>query len=123
MIYESEIETQWAKAKLTKIEGGFLKGPIALNQIATASQLPGQALGVFLAIHHRSALTRSLTLTLPKGLLQQFGISRDAKARSLHLLEAATLIKVKRNKGRPAQITLLIGSPVKGYELAERSMR
>jgi hypothetical protein len=84
----------------------FLKGPIPLQQIALAARLPGQALAVYLAVHHRVALTRSNSITLPKGLLDQLGISRDSKARSLHLLEAAALIAVERCRGRTARITL-----------------
>jgi DNA polymerase family A len=61
---------------------------------------------VYLAIHHRAALTRSDSVTLPKGLLEQFGVSRDSKARALHALEAASLIFVERGRGRTARITL-----------------
>jgi hypothetical protein len=66
----------------------------------------GQALAVYLAIHHRAALIRSDVVTLPKGLLEQFGLSRDSKARSLHALENAFLVAVERSKGRAARITL-----------------
>jgi hypothetical protein len=69
--------------------------------------LPGQALAVYLAIHHRAALTRIDTVTLPKKLLEQFGVSRDAKARALHALEEASLVAVDRKSGRSARIRLL----------------
>jgi len=69
--------------------------------------LPGQALTVFVAIHHRVALTGCKMVTLPKKLLLELGISRDTKARALHDLEQASLIAVERPAGRTARITLL----------------
>ena len=85
----------------------FLKGPIPLTALCAASRLPGQALAVFMAIHHRTALTGNSRVTLPKKLLEELGVSRDAKARALHALEAASLIAVERASGRAARIKLL----------------
>lgn len=85
----------------------FLKGPIPWSAVTETAKMPGQALAVLLAIHHRVALTREDTVTLPKLLLEELGISRDSKARCLHLLEEALLITVSREKGRAARITLL----------------
>lgn len=103
---EREVEIAVLRPYRERTPGRFLKGPIPLDPIARAARLPGQALAVYLAIHHRVALTRSETVTLPKGLLEQFGISRDSKARSLHALETMFLITVERTKGRTARITL-----------------
>lgn len=85
----------------------FLKGPIPWTAVCTAASLPGQTLAVFLAIHHRTAVTGKLTVTLPKNLLAELGISRDAKSRALHTLEHASLIAVERAPGHAAQIKLL----------------
>jgi DNA-binding transcriptional ArsR family regulator len=101
-----EVPTTALDSHRRRMQGRFLKGPIPLSDIAEASKLPGQTLGVYLAIHHRAALTGSMTVTLPKGLLDQLGISRDSKSRSLRLLEEAALIAVERRKGRTARITL-----------------
>jgi hypothetical protein len=106
MINECEIETSWSRRKRARIAGRFLRGPVPLSDIAAASRLPGQALGVYLAIHHRAAMTGSDLVTLPKGLLEQFGVSRDSKARALQALEGADLVAVERPKGRAARITL-----------------
>jgi hypothetical protein len=106
-LVEIELDTDWSKCRKVKIQGQFLKGPISLDDIATASRLPGQALGVFLAVHHRAALTRCKSVTLPKGLLERLGIGRDAKGRALHALEAASLIVVERDTGKTARITLV----------------
>jgi hypothetical protein len=40
-----------------------------LRDIAATSKLPGQALAVFLAVHHRQTLTRNLVVTLSKRML------------------------------------------------------
>jgi hypothetical protein len=85
----------------------FLKGPVPWTGLCAAARLPGQALAVFIAIHHRAALTGSATITLPKNLLVELGISRDAKARALHALQEASLVAVGRVNGRSARIRLL----------------
>jgi DNA-binding MarR family transcriptional regulator len=90
----------------TRHAGRFLKGPIPLNDITVASRLPGRALAVFLAIHHRVALTRNPEVTLPKRLLAELGVTRDGKARALHALEAAGLARVERQHGRSPKIRL-----------------
>lgn len=85
----------------------FLKGPIPWSAVCAAASLPGQTLAVFLAVHHRTAVTGKLTVTLPKNLLTELGISRDAKSRALHALEQASLIAVERVPGQSAQIKLV----------------
>jgi len=102
-----EVTTGALRGYEPRVQGRFLKGPIPLQPIARAARLPGQALAVYLAIHHRAALTRNATVTLPKGLLEQFGVSRDAKARALYALEQASLIAVERNSGKIARVRLL----------------
>jgi hypothetical protein len=84
----------------------FLKGPIGWTPLATAARLPGRALAVFLAVHHRTALTGNATVTLPSGLLSGLGVGRDAKSRALHALEKAGLVSVERGNGRAARVTL-----------------
>jgi hypothetical protein len=101
-----DIPVKALRSSRSLMQGRFLKGPIPLQQIAVAARLPGQALAVYLAIHHRTALTGSTTVTLPKALLRQFGVSRDSKARSLHALQNASLVAVERGKGRTARVTL-----------------
>jgi hypothetical protein len=101
-----EVETEALRARRQRQVGRFLKGPISLSHIALAARLPGAALPVYLAIHHRIALTRAPTVSLPKSLLRELGVAKDAKARALHQLESAGLIHVERRHGRPAVVTL-----------------
>jgi hypothetical protein len=76
------------------------------DPLARASNLPGKALSVFLLVHHRVAVTRSEWITLPKGLLDRFDVSRDAKARALQVLEEVSLVSVERASGRTARVKL-----------------
>jgi hypothetical protein len=84
----------------------FLKGPIPWAPLSAAARLPGKAMAVFLAIHHRTALTGNATVTLPSALLSGLGVDRDAKSRALHALENAGLVTVERVAGRAARVTL-----------------
>jgi hypothetical protein len=104
---EIEVETPALRRATARRRGRFLKGPIPMWRIAEASRMPGRALALLLAIHHQSDLTGRSTVTLPRGLLGDLGIGKDAKARALLDLERAGLVTVQRSKGRSARITLL----------------
>lgn len=104
-IAETEIETGFG-LKPRRIQERFLKGPILIRNIASASKLPGKSLGLYLALHHQTALTGKQCVTLPKALLSQLGISRDAKARALKQLHEAGLVRVENRRGRAARVEL-----------------
>ena len=105
-----EVETNASRAHVRRVQGHFLRGPIPLDPLARASNLPGKALSVFLLVHHRGAVTRSEWITLPKGLLDRFDVSRDAKARALQALEEASLVSVERASGRTARVKLQVAA-------------
>lgn len=87
---------------------GFLKGPVPLDWLAAAAQLPGKALTVAVLIRYRSGLQRATAeLTLPGKLLTQFGIGRNALYRGLEQLERAKLIEIERRRGRMARIAIV----------------
>lgn len=90
----------------TKLTIRFLKGPIPLETLATASCLPGKALAVYIALRHRCDLEGKTTVSLPAALLRSFGVDKDAKTRALRVLENADLVQVERSLGRAARITL-----------------
>lgn len=102
-----EVETEALGALRRRHSGRFLKGPIPLDDIGAAARLPGAALSVFLAVHHRLALTREQRVRLPRALMDKLGVTKDAKARALHQLEGAGLVRVERGAGRPALIKLV----------------
>jgi hypothetical protein len=102
-----EVEVGRIPAARHFMHGRFLKGPIMMRDIAVAARLPGQALVVMLAVRHRRDLTGQAEVTLPKALMIELGVSRDAKARALLQLENAGLITVARQKGRAARVRLI----------------
>ncbi len=101
-----EVETGALREAKRRYTGRFLKGPVPMRDIAAASRLPGKALAVFLAVRHRADLTRSAAVKLPTSLMRELGVSKDAKARALHQLEAAGLVTVERKRGRSPVITI-----------------
>lgn len=101
-----EVETAALRRARQRRTGRFLKGPVPISDIAAAARLVGKALPVFLAIRHRTDLTRKNDVTLPAGLMRELGVSKDAKARALRQLEAIGLIIVERERGRSPIITL-----------------
>jgi DNA-binding MarR family transcriptional regulator len=105
-ISEVEVRTAVSHRHKERMAGRFLKGPISMRDISEASCLGGRALAVFLAIHHQTALTGTPTVTLPKGLLADMGMDKDAKARALQALEAAGLIQVLQQRGKSARVSV-----------------
>ena len=105
-IREREVETSTLCRARQRSAERFIKGPISVRLIAAAGKLPGRALLVLLAIHHRVAITGKPKVSLPANVLTEFGFDKHAKARGLHELERAGLIGVQRGKGRAALISL-----------------
>ena len=85
----------------------FLMGPILLRELAPIAQMPGKALAVWLLIRHRSDLRRGDWITLPRTLLEKWGIRKDAKGEALRRLEDAGFIRVERPKGYMLKIKLI----------------
>lgn len=115
-----EVETDALRRARRRRVGRFLKGPIPMCDLAAAARLPGKALAVYLAVHHRAALTRSPRLRLPAGLLVELGVDKHAKARALRHLETAGLIRVERQSGRSPLICLTTPTGKEPSDEAER---
>ncbi len=61
---------------------------------------------LLLLVHHQIAVGAGPAVTLPLQLLAELGIDRRAKSRGLHALENAGLVRVARERGRPARVAL-----------------
>jgi hypothetical protein len=85
----------------------FLKGPIPLDWLARAGQLPGKSLHVALVIWYLAGLNKSATVKLSQAVLNGFEVDLHSKARALAWLEDAELISVQRAPGCSPMITLL----------------
>lgn len=88
------------KPKRTAKRGRFIRGPIPLDWIATACNLPGKAGTVGLALWFWSGLAKSDTVRISHADLRKLGVSRHAANRALHALERAQLVTVMRKPGR-----------------------
>ena len=79
--------------------------------LATAARLPGKALAIFLLVHHQTTLTGKSLVTLTAGLLAEFGIDKDAKARGLRELEQAGLVSLQHRRGCAVRVELMESVP------------
>ncbi len=94
----------------TRYFGRFLRGPIPWEWLARASELPGSALIVGLALWRLAGMVKSHTVTLTGGALEPLELSRQTRARALEALETAGLVAVSREQGRAAIVTIIPGS-------------
>ena len=84
----------------------FLKGPIPLNWLTVATQLPGKTLAVAIVIWFKAGLTNKATVRVTRKLLGTFGVSRHAGYHALNRLDDAGLISVERGVGKSPVVTL-----------------
>ena len=85
----------------------FLHRQVSLIWIHRAALEGVQAGFIAILIQWRSVLTKRQTVSLSTDFLNQFGISRGVKSRSLKLLEKAGLIQLSKASGKSLRITLL----------------
>lgn len=85
----------------------FLKGPISMDWLSRAAQLPGKALHVAVAIQYLAGMNKGKPFKLTAKALAMVGVSDDATGDGLKRLEAAGLIHVARMQGQRADIRVL----------------
>jgi hypothetical protein len=91
----------------------FLKGPVPLDWLGAAAQLPGKATAVGVYLWFLTGVKNAAVVTL--SLRQSpFGLEKQAVRRAINQLEKAHLIKVKRGPGRPLTITICKAKRKKG---------
>jgi len=97
------------KLKLPKHKEGqrFLKGPVPWDWIIIASNLPGKALHVGIALWHLAGMKNTGEVKLSGKLQRKMGIQRTTGYNALDALEKAELVSVKRHKGRHPIVTIL----------------
>ena len=102
----SKSPTAYNKVQPQRIEGRFLKGPIALSWLLPAIRLPGKAANLALAIRYASGLHKKDTVHLSPSMLREFGISRFSAYRALNQMISAGLVVATRRRGRAAEVTI-----------------
>ena len=95
-----------SESQYPMIDGKFLRGPIPWAWLASAGQLPGQALHVAIVLWLLRGLNRSMTVKIEKAHLREMGVSHTSYYRGLTALEQAMLVSVVRAKGRNAEVTI-----------------
>lgn len=94
--------------KTRRVNGEFVKGPLPLNWLSSACNLPGKSpLTVGLAILFEVGRRKSNQIVLTTAICERFGVNRKAKYRGLSALEAAGLIVVTRRPRKNPIITVL----------------
>ncbi len=81
--------------------------PIPLELLRRAAVLLGRALDLYILIRHLSDMRQGQAVTLPAGLLSDWGIDKFSKARALVSLEKAGLITVDRRIGIPVVVSVV----------------
>jgi len=97
-----------SKTERLKQKGAFIKGPIDLDWISRAANLPGKALNIALTLMYLSGLNKSKeNLKLTRTTYKLFNVGRSAVYSALNNMEKEGLIKVKKSQGRKNVITIL----------------
>src|SRR3954451_18076229 len=100
------------RARATRREAQFIKGPLPLGWIATAAKAGHpQALPVLLALKYKADTLRQPWVKPPAAVLRLLGVDKDARSRAIAALERAGLLQVQRRRGRPPLVRLVPWAP------------
>lgn len=84
-----------------------MTGPIPLDWLLVAANLPGRTLHTGIALWHAAGLIGSFSIRLNNKACLPFGLERNTKNRALAELELAGLAKVERKRGEAPVVTIL----------------
>ena len=85
----------------------FLRGPIPLEWLSVAANLPGKTLNVAVALWWRHGMAKGKPFKLTQTALKTMNVERDAERLGLARLEQAGLIQVERKPGQRPTISIL----------------
>ena len=85
----------------------FLAGPIPLDWLHKAAELPGKSLNVAFAIWWLNGMAKGKPLKLTRLSLKSFCVKREAASAALNRLEMAGLIQLQRSLGKRPTISIL----------------
>lgn len=94
------------KAKRKRDGGKFLSGPVPLQWLKQAAQLPGKSLAVGMAIWFIRGISHADVIKFTPSTWEQFGLQRRSVYNGLKQLESAGLVTVARHSGRCPVVTL-----------------
>ena len=84
----------------------FLKGPVPWDWVVKAANISGAALTIGLAIWFIAGISNTRTIKLSNGILDELGVSRRTKYRSLKAMENAGLITISQLSGNSPEIKI-----------------
>jgi len=85
----------------------FLSGPIPLDWLHKAAELPGKSLNVAFAIWWLNGMAKGKPLKLTPLSLNSFCVKREAASAALNRLEMTGLIHLQRSLGKRPTISIL----------------
>jgi len=85
----------------------FLKGPIALSWLASASNISGKAMNVAVLLAFLHGLNKGNKFKVEKKFRDYFGIHRSAFYSGLENLEKAKLITLEKSAGQTPWVQIL----------------
>jgi len=86
----------------------FIKGPVSLSWITSASKISSSALSVGILLWYYHGLSGVPIIKLTTKKLKEFGISKRTAYRALQRMEDARLVHVDRKYGRAPLVRILI---------------
>jgi hypothetical protein len=85
----------------------FLKGPIPLDWLTAATQLPGKAINVGIALWWIAGMSKTGELKLTRQAQLAFNISKDAERDGLRRLQKAGLIELTARPGQRHTVRII----------------
>jgi hypothetical protein len=93
--------------RVTPRKALFLRGPIPLDWLAIAANLPGKTLNLAIALWWRKGMAKGKPFKLTQLALKTLNVERDAESAGLLRLEQAGLIQVERRPGQRPIVSIL----------------
>jgi hypothetical protein len=106
----ANLQRQKKTPAIPHVRGEFLRGPVPMAWLLSASRLPGKALAVGVWLWFRAGIEKSTTIDFSATkLAKESGIPRMSLHRGLKALESAGLIMIfLGGAGRKATVTLVV---------------
>ena len=89
------------------IKKRFLKGPIPLDWLTAATQLPGKAINVGIALWWIAGMSKTDVLKLTRQAQLALNISKDAERDGLRRLQQAGLIELTTRPGQRHSVRII----------------